>query len=116
MASSIVDKIAARLKDLRIEKGYTQSMLCFRTGVDRTFIGHIENGRKNVSIETLDRLIDGLGCDFQEFFSSPEFSKDGITYLMQAYSKGEATTMRPADEYTNRTRQQIIDELENKEV
>ncbi len=59
-----------RIRELRKEKGLSQENLAFDSNVDRTYMSHVENGRKNISIETLERIIEALGTDFANFFST----------------------------------------------
>ena len=63
-----------RLKELRNKKKMTQAQLSQESGIDRTFIAHIEAGSKNVTIETMGFLFQGLGVTYNYFFSSGEFS------------------------------------------
>lgn len=66
--------IGSRIKELRLKEEISQQALADITGLDRTFISHIENGKRNITIETLEKLIKGLGLTFKIFFSSKEFS------------------------------------------
>ena len=68
-------KIGLRIKELRIEKNLTQEAIAFKAEIDRTFMNHVENGKRNVSIETLEKLIcGGLETNFKDFFSSQLFN------------------------------------------
>lgn len=68
-------KIAKRVKELRIKAQMTQSQLSEYSGIDRTFVCHIEAGKRNVSAETMEALFYGLGVTFKVFFSSKYFGK-----------------------------------------
>lgn len=57
-----------RLKEVRLKKKLTQLQLAERSGIERTFISHIEAGSRNVSIDTMEKLFDGLGVRFGYFF------------------------------------------------
>lgn len=70
---NINERIAARVKELRDQQGLTQEELAWRSEIDRTSMNHIENGRRNISIETLEKIVDGLETSFQDFFSGPLF-------------------------------------------
>lgn len=63
-----------RLKFLRKQAQITQEELYLRTGIDRKYISHIENGKRNVSIFKLQQLVNALGYSIKDFFNSPEFS------------------------------------------
>lgn len=71
----IKDKIGQRIKQLRKEIGLSQESLANKAEVDRTYVTDVENGRRNVSIEILEKLIAALEVSFSEFFNSKEFKK-----------------------------------------
>ena len=67
-------KIGLRIKELRTQKELTQEAVAFKAEIDRTFMNHVENGKRNVSIETLEKLVcAGLEVDFKDFFKSVLF-------------------------------------------
>jgi len=68
-------KVGQRIKQLRNELGISQEALGLKADVDRTYVTDVENGRRNVSVEILDRLIKALGVSISEFFNSKEFKK-----------------------------------------
>lgn len=68
-------KIGQRIKEIRTEKNLTQEAVAFKAEIDRSFMNHVENGRRNVSIETLEKIISsGLESTFQKFFESDVFN------------------------------------------
>ena len=67
-------KVGLRIKEIRIKKKITQETLANITGLDRTFISHIESGKRNVALETLEKILFGLGIDFSTFFSRKHFN------------------------------------------
>ena len=40
-------KIGLRIKELRTEKNLTQEAIAWKAEVDRTFMNHVENGKRN---------------------------------------------------------------------
>lgn len=68
-------KVGQRIKQLRKEQELSQEALALKAEVDRTYVTDVENGRRNVSLEILERLIKALGVSFSEFFLSKEFKK-----------------------------------------
>ena len=68
-------KIGQRIKVLRKQIGLSQEALALKAEVDRTYVTDIENGRRNVSVEILERLIKALEVSFADFFNSKEFKK-----------------------------------------
>ena len=68
-------KVGQRIKELRNNLGISQESLANQSEVDRTYVTDIENGRRNVSVEILEKLIIGLEVSFADFFNSKEFQK-----------------------------------------
>ncbi|MDR2697629.1 MAG: helix-turn-helix domain-containing protein [Holophagales bacterium] len=58
--SEILRRIGLRIKELRLEKGISQEYLAGKSGVDRTFIGGLERGKRNVSVLTLCEIAHAL--------------------------------------------------------
>lgn len=55
-----LELLGARLRERRIECGWTQEDLAAKTGLHRTFIGSVERGERNVSILNLRTLARAL--------------------------------------------------------
>jgi transcriptional regulator with XRE-family HTH domain len=68
-------KIGQRIKELRKELGISQEALALKAEVDRTYVTDVENGRRNVSVEILERIIIALEVTIADFFNSKEFKK-----------------------------------------
>lgn len=68
-------KIGLRIKELRSDQNLTQEEVAWKAEVDRTFMNHVENGKRNVSVDTLEKIIcNGLELSFKEFFSADIFN------------------------------------------
>lgn len=64
------DEVSKRIRELRIKKEITQEILSNKAGIDLSYLGKIERGQKNnISLELLDKIINGLGVSYNEFFS-----------------------------------------------
>ena len=46
----------ARIQQLRIQAGYTQSELALKLNINRSFLSHIESGKKGCSVDLLVQL------------------------------------------------------------
>ena len=68
-------KVGQRIRELRKQLELSQEALAYEAEVDRTYVTDVENGRRNVSLEILERLIKALKVSFTEFFNSKEFKK-----------------------------------------
>ena len=55
------DLLAANLKRLRAERGWSQEQLALEAGLHRTFIAHVERKVRNISIDNIERLAAALG-------------------------------------------------------
>jgi len=42
--------------------------LSFKTGLDRTYIGGIERGERNVALKNIEKLAKALDVDLEELF------------------------------------------------
>ncbi len=49
-------RFGERLRELRIEKGWSQETLANLADIDRTYIPGIENGKRNVSLVIIEKL------------------------------------------------------------
>jgi transcriptional regulator with XRE-family HTH domain len=65
---SIEKKIGLRVKEIRNKNNLTQEQLAWEADLDRTYMNHVENGRKNISVKSLEKIIRALGISFAEFF------------------------------------------------
>lgn len=72
---SIKVKVGQRIKELRNQIGISQEALANKAEIDRTYVTDVENGRRNISIENLEKLVNALHVEFKEFFDSPNFNK-----------------------------------------
>jgi len=71
----IKEKIGARITQLRKARKLSQQKFSYEADIERTFLTHIEKGRKNISVGTLERILTALEISFKDFFDSNEFSK-----------------------------------------
>lgn len=69
----IKQKIGQHIKDLRSKKNLTQLELSELSGLDRTYITSVENGRRNISIINLERIVHALGLSLSKFFNDEKF-------------------------------------------
>lgn len=53
---SLQQNIGIALKALRAEKGISQEKLALETGIGRRYMSDIENGRRNISLEIIEKI------------------------------------------------------------
>ncbi len=53
--------LADRIRELRLAKGLSQEALADVCGLHRTYIGSVERGERNISIDNIERIALSLG-------------------------------------------------------
>lgn len=66
-------RVGLRIKELRNTLGYSQETLAYSIEMSRTYLAEVEIGKRNISIENIDRIAQGLGVSLKEFFDSDLF-------------------------------------------
>ena len=66
--------VGARIKELRKALKETQEALAFKADVDKTYWNEVENGKRNVSIINLYKIIGALEVSVSDFFKHKSFS------------------------------------------
>lgn len=69
---SLQKNLGITLKALRAEKGVSQEKLALSTGIDRRYMSDIENGRRNVSLEIIEKLAAFFEMKVSEFIQNVE--------------------------------------------
>jgi transcriptional regulator with XRE-family HTH domain len=54
-------QIGAKVRKLRLKKGWSQDVFADKSGLNRAHVGEIERGESNVTIQTLKIIADTLG-------------------------------------------------------
>ncbi|RVU90569.1 XRE family transcriptional regulator [Flavobacterium columnare] len=72
---NIKEKFGQKVKLLREEKRISIEHLANISNVDRNYISDIEKGKRNLSIEIMEKIIIALGTDFNTFFDDKTFKK-----------------------------------------
>ena len=72
---NIKEKFGLKVKTLREEKGISIENLGNISNVDRNYISDIEKGKRNVSIEIIEKILTALETDFATFFNDKGFKK-----------------------------------------
>jgi len=66
--NELMIKIADLIKEIRTEKNISQEHLSHLSNLDRTYISGIECYRRNISINSLEKIINALNIPKSEFF------------------------------------------------
>lgn len=66
-------RVGLRIKELRAGLGLSQEAFAYSIEMSRTYFAEVETGKRNVSIENIERIVGGLGVSLREFFDSDLF-------------------------------------------
>ena len=66
MSSEVLYRFSQKLKMLRQERGLSQEGLALLCNIDRTYVGRLENLKRNPNLEILSKIADGLGMTLSE--------------------------------------------------
>ena len=61
-----LQKISDRIRTLRQEGGYSQESFAYECELDRTYIGSVERGERNISAINLRKIAMTLGIEVSE--------------------------------------------------
>lgn len=66
---------AHNLRLTRLQKGLTQEQLAELSGLHRTYVGSVERGERNISIDNMERLARALGATLHELLMAGLFDE-----------------------------------------
>lgn len=61
-------RLGNRVRMLREEKHLSQRRFALMIGMDKTYLSGIENGNRNATISTLEKISEGLGIEVEDLF------------------------------------------------
>ena len=68
-------QIGLRIKELRAKADISQDDLAYSIDMARSYLAEVETGKRNISIQNLERIANGLGTSLDEFFDSSYFRR-----------------------------------------
>lgn len=75
------NSVGERIRAIRKAKGLTQQQLAELSGLDDAYVGSLERGERNFSIDTLEKVVLALEVPTADLFLSIENSND--QYIQQ---------------------------------
>ena len=69
MPADLLVRLGDRIRKLRKKRGWTQTVMAEKVGIDRSFLADVERGKRNVSILNLDLMAKGLKVSLSQLFS-----------------------------------------------
>lgn len=64
----ITEDVGKRIKVLRNERGLSQEKLALKAGIDRTYLAGIESGKRNATIQSLEKIANALEIKIKDLF------------------------------------------------
>ena len=64
----ILVRFGRRIRELRSQRGYSQEAFAHACEMDRTYVGGIERGERNVALRNIDRIAKTLDVPLQQLF------------------------------------------------
>lgn len=65
--------VGTRIRELRLQMKISQEALANIAEIDRTYMTSVENGKRNISIINLEKIVKALDTDFTTFFKDNAF-------------------------------------------
>ena len=75
--SNITKVLGQRIRNYRTAKGLSQEKLAELAGCHHTYIGQVERGEKNATIESIERIASALSVSLSTLFEKLGGGEDG---------------------------------------
>jgi transcriptional regulator with XRE-family HTH domain len=80
--SNLPNIIGERLRNLRKERGLSQEELAHLASLHSTYIGQLERGEKNATLESLEKVTEALGISLGELFRFVQTTTDEHSFTL----------------------------------
>ncbi len=67
--NKILREFGNKVRELRKSQGLSQEKLAEKAGLHYTYIGAVERGEKNLSLQSIEKIAHGLGVDITKLFT-----------------------------------------------
>lgn len=64
----ITEELGKRIKELRKMTGLSQEKFALKIGMDRTYFATVESGKRNISLNNIEKIAKGLNISISELF------------------------------------------------
>jgi len=66
----ILKRFGTRVRELRLEKELSQEKFAAKCGLDRTYLGGVERGERNIALRNIEKIAKALGKSIAELMQS----------------------------------------------
>ena len=67
-SDNVLDRFGAVVRKKRMALGFSQEDLAAAAGLDRTYIGGVERGKRNISLLNIKKIADALDVRLRDLF------------------------------------------------
>lgn len=64
----IIERFGQRIKEIRNNQGISQEKFALLIDMDRTYYASVESGKRNVSINNIEKIAKGFNISLEELF------------------------------------------------
>lgn len=64
----IARQLGEKIKELRKETGLSQEKFALKIDMDRTYFATVESGKRNISLQNIEKIAKGLNVTISELF------------------------------------------------
>lgn len=64
----ITERFGQRIKEIRNSQGISQEKFALLIDMDRTYYASVESGKRNVSINNIEKIAKGFNISLEELF------------------------------------------------
>lgn len=83
---SIAKQVGERLRSYRNQNGWSQEELAERAGLHPTYIGQLERGEKNATLDSISKVAVALNISLSQLFENISLSPNPTNIPSQCYS------------------------------
>ncbi len=67
---TIKERFGNRVKELRKAHNLSQEKFALQIDMDRTYLASIESGKRNISLENINKIANGFSISLEELFKN----------------------------------------------
>ncbi len=83
--SRITIETGRRIRNYRIQQHMSQEVLAEKCGLHPTYIGQLERGEKNATLESIEKIAGGLSISLSRLFENIGSENDSENIPLEAY-------------------------------
>ncbi|MDE6501940.1 MAG: helix-turn-helix domain-containing protein [Ruminococcus sp.] len=83
--SRISIETGRRIRNYRIQQHMSQEVLAEKCGLHPTYIGQLERGEKNATLESIEKIAGGLSISLSRLFENIGSENDSQNIPLEAY-------------------------------